>query len=88
MIDYDLESSLPIIKFEINIKENCPAGCPCNTYECEDFTPTTTSTTSAATTATDPNAKDAVLMLSTYKSNNVPMVIEYNGKNHLIKILC
>ena len=31
----------------------------------------------------EPVVKDAVLLLSTYSSNNVPMVIGYNGKLHL-----
>ena len=65
------------------IKENCPGGCPCDDYECEDITPTVTSTTSVATTTIEPVAKDAVLLLSTYYSDNVPMVIGYNGKLHL-----
>ena len=65
------------------IQENCPGGCPCDDFECEDITPTVTSTTSVATTTIEPVAKDAVLLLSTYSSSNVPMVIGYNGKLHL-----
>ena len=61
------------------IKENCPGGCPCDSYECEDVSPTITSTTLLATTTTEPKAKEAVLMLSTRFPDNVPMVIGYNG---------
>ena len=71
-----------MIHFKL-IQENCPGGCPCDDYECEDITPTVTSTTSVATTTTEPVAKDAVLLLSTWSSRNVPMVIGYNGKLHL-----
>ena len=66
-----------------SIQENCPGGCPCDDYECEDITPTVTSTTPVATTTIEPVAKDAVLLLDTRSSNNVPMVIGYNGKLHL-----
>ena len=67
---------------KIIIQENCPAGCPCDSFECEDVSPTATSTTSVATTTTEPAEKEAVLMLSTYDSSNVPMVISYNGMLH------
>ena len=58
------------------IKENCPGGCPCDAYECEDSTPTVPSK------ALEPVAK-AVLLLNDLYSDNVPMVITYNGKLHL-----
>ena len=64
-------------------EENCPGGCPCDDYDCEDITPTVTSTTSVATTTIEPVAKDAVLLLQTGSSRNFPMVIGYNGKLHL-----
>ena len=64
-------------------EENCPGGCPCDDYECEDIIPTVTSTTSVATTTIEPVAKDAVLLLQTGSSRNFPMVIGYNGKLHL-----
>ena len=72
--------TLQIITFII--KENCPAGCPCDSYECEDITTTVSSTTSVGTTTTwtEPVAKDAVLMLNTKSSDNIPMVIGLNGK--------
>ena len=65
------------------MKENCPTGCPCDSYECEDITPTVTSTTSVVTTTTEPVSKDAVLMLNTKSSDNIPMVIGFNGKSPL-----
>ena len=43
-----------------------------------------TSTTSVATTTSEPAAKEAVLLLSTMYSSNVPMVIGYNGKRHKV----
>ena len=71
-------------KLTFIIKENCPTGCPCDSYECEDttttMTTTTTTTTTSATTITIPVAKDAVLMLNTKSSDNIPMVIGYNGQ--------
>ena len=69
--------------FKIILKENCPAGCPCESYECEEITPTVTSTTSMATTETEPLVEKAVLLLSTLPHGNisdVPHVIRYNGK--------
>ena len=70
---------------EIITKENCPAGCPCDSYECENSSSTVTSTTSTtgATTTTKPARTDAVLLLSTRSSDNVPMVIGYNGKQNM-----
>ena len=56
------------------IKENCPGGCPCDAYECEDSTPPVPST--------EPVAK-AVLLLNDRYFDNVPMVITYDGKLHL-----
>ena len=58
-------------------QENCKAGCPCESYECDDITTTQASTTTIATTAPP---KEAVLLLSTYPSSNVPMVIDFKGK--------
>ena len=64
------------------IQENCPAGCPCESYDCDDVSPTVSPTTTSVvttSTTTEPVAKKAVLMLST-RYNNVPMVIGYNGE--------
>ena len=74
-----LKLALILFDIKIVIKENCPAGCPCDTYECEDVSPTVTPT-SAVTTTTEPVANEAVLLLSIGNPNNVPMVIGYNGK--------
>ena len=40
-----------------------------------------------ATTTSEPAAKEAVLMLSTVYSSNVPMVIGYNGKRHKVFLI-
>ena len=59
---------------------DCPNGCDgCANSICEC---SVTSTTSVSTTTSKSAAKEAVLMLSTAYSTNVPMVIGYNG-NHL-----
>ena len=84
MITVELFSFQLQFLYHLNIiQENCPAGCPCDFYDCDDVSPTVspTTTTSVVTTSTttEPVAKDAVLMLST-RYNNVPMVIGYKGK--------
>ena len=66
----------------IGIKKNCPGGCPCDSFDCEDDTATTT-----LTTTTESVAKKAVLVLSTYISSNVPMVIGYNGKQRQVFLI-
>ena len=60
---------------------NCKGGCPCDSYECDDMTTTPSSTTTIATTTTTSAEppKEAVLLLSTYRSGNVPMVIDFEG---------
>ena len=52
---------------------NCPSGCPCDSFEFEDVTPTVTSTTLVPSTTTKPMPKEWVLMLSTAFDDNVPM---------------
>ena len=61
---------------------NCKGGCPCDSYECDDITTTPVSTTTIATTTTTSaeTPKEAVLLLSTYRSSNVPMVIDFVGR--------
>ena len=44
---------------------------------------TTSTTKSLATTTNKPAVKDHVLMLNTYKSSNVPMVIGLDGESVL-----
>ena len=68
---------LLILRFDSLTQKNCPAGCPCDAYKCDDVT---TTTTSMATTTTASTMKKAVLMLNTYDSGNVPMVIGFNGE--------
>ena len=61
------EFQLLAISIKNIVQDNCPAGCPCDSYECEY--------------EEEPKVKEAVLMLSTYaKSQNKPMVIGFNGK--------
>ena len=72
------------------IKENCSAGCPCNDFDCHAPTsvPTTTTTTTTTTiiTTTTPISptRNAVLVLSTFKSNNKPFIVDFNGKYFML----
>ena len=65
---------------------NCKGGCPCDSYECNELTTTQASTTSMTTTTTAQPTKEAVLVLSTWNSNNVPMVIDFEGRTLTINI--
>ena len=56
-------------------------GCPCESYECDGMTTTSELTTTIPTTTSDPT-KRAVLLLSTYYSSNLPMVIDFEGEVH------
>ena len=53
--------------------ENCSDGCPCDSYECEQ----TTTTSSVATTVAP---KTSVLVLNTFREYNVPVKIYANGR--------
>ena len=79
----DSDDSLRRYNFKTKIKDNCPSGCPCELYDCDDTSPTITSTTSMATTTTEPSPKEAVLMLCSKTSTNIPMVIGFNGKSNI-----
>ena len=64
----------------ILFQSNCKMGCPCESYECDGMTTTTSElTTTIPTTTLDPTKK-AVLLLSTYYSSNLPMVIDFEGE--------
>ena len=67
-------------------QENCKGGCPCDSYECNEVTTTQATTTSIATTTTAQPTKEAVLLLSTMNSNNVPMVIDFEGRTITINV--
>ena len=71
------------LKNLIRVKKNCPGGCPCSSYECEDISSTINPTTISEPITTTAAHNDAVLVLSTYSdegSENVPMVIQFNGE--------
>ena len=83
-----------IAKFNSFIQANCPAGCPCDEFNCLDTTTsadhststapmtTTTAITTMTTTSTSiPATPNAVLVLSTYNSENKPMVVTLEGLN-------
>ena len=58
--------------------QDCPNGCHgCSNSICEDSYSSTTSSIIATTTV--PSQKSA-LMLNTARSDNVPMVITFNGE--------
>ena len=76
--------------FNSFIQANCPAGCPCDEFNCLETTTsadvststaqiTTTISTTTSTTTASPTP-NAVLVLSTYKSENKPMVVTFEGK--------
>ena len=61
-------------------KKNCPGGCPCEFFECEEVSPAVTSTTSSTISITEPVVKDAVLVLISIQwYSNVSMVIGFDG---------
>ena len=68
--------------FELNSthKENCSAGCPCSGFDCLGPTSAPDITTSTATGTTTSPTVNAVLVLSTYNSNNKPMLVDFKGK--------
>ena len=81
------------------IKSNCPAGCPCNSFDCLETTTsadittstapatsTTSITTTSTTSTTAPASPNAVLVLSNYQSGTKPMVITFDGKKFLVTI--
>ena len=55
------------------LKADCPVGCPCPTYDCQE------ATTSAPTTTVSPIEINHVLVLNTRDSNNKPVVIQSAG---------
>ena len=55
-------------------KENCSAGCPCDEWDCEDQT---TTTSEVLTTALP---EKSVLVLSNTNSRSVPMVVSFDGE--------
>ena len=69
-------------------EKNCPSGCPCPLYECDDITPTMDPTTPVIETTTATVYEEAVLVLSsTYSDSNItnpPMVIGFDGKYNII----
>ena len=64
------------------IKAECPGGCPCFDYDCDDFIstsiPLTTTTTSTSTTTE--KLEKAVLLLDNRNADNLPMVISFDGE--------
>ena len=55
--------------YECPCNAGCPNGCPCPNYQCE------------TTIKTTKKKSSSVLILNTYKANNVPVVTDLNGKN-------
>ena len=74
-------------------KENCLAGCPCDTFTCDIDSTTTTqvettvpSVTSSSTT-TSPMKEKAVLLISNIHSRGQPPVVaNFNGQSKLYEI--
>ena len=55
-------------------QENCSAGCPCDEWNCEDQTTTTSEVSTTALPET------SVLVLSNTNSRSVPMVVSFEGE--------
>ena len=60
-------------------QENCPTGCPCPDYQCPATTTALTSSTITSTTTTPTDTW--ILVLNTYSSYNVPLIIDGRGQS-------
>ena len=61
-------------------KKNCIGGCPCPNYSCIETTESPdVTTTFQPDTTTSPTA-NAVLILNTVNSANMPMVVDFDGQ--------
>lgn len=56
-------------------KSDCPTGCPCPNYVCTEVT-----TEALTTTTISAKNKNSVLVLNTYYTPNVPIIIDSNGR--------
>ena len=63
----------------IKLKEDCSAGCPCSDFDCAAPTSVPTTTTTTLTTTSISPTRNAVLVISTYDSNNKPFIVDFNG---------
>ena len=72
---------------------NCPAGCPCESYDCDQTTTPATTTTAKTTTqsttttttvptTTRPASENSVMVLNTYDVMNKPLVIPFQAGIH------
>ncbi len=66
--------------FYIYFQENCQGGCPYDDFPCIESTTAPDVTTSTAPATTPQPSANAVLVLSTYKTANKPMVVDFDGK--------
>ena len=66
------------------LKANCPTGCPCENYECES----TVTTTVLPTGTAEPKEKAILVLHNTDNENNVPVVINLDGKSILYLCFC
>ena len=64
----------------LKIQENCSAGCPCSEFDCIETTSTPEVTTATVPPTTTTPTGNAVLVLSTNKSQNKPFIVDFNGK--------
>ena len=58
------------------------AGCPCSGFDCLAPTSVPEVTTATVPATTTPQNGNAVLLLSTYNSNNKPVIVDFSGKYH------
>ena len=83
------KSGCPCDSFECNHQTTTPVASTTQSTTTTAITTSTATTTTVTTTTALQPSKEAVLLLSTKYSSNVPMVIDFEGKtfkNHMIFI--
>ena len=64
----------------IHFKENCIGGCPCPNYSCAETTATPDVTTPSQPETTTSPTSNAVLILNSAYSSNIPMIVDFDGR--------
>ena len=85
----DCARDLDLNMLECPCMKNCPYGCPCDNYQCQQTTTQTTTTTTASTTlitttttttTTTANPNTSILILSTRYYNTKPVLTDSTGQ--------
>ena len=69
------------LRLVIVLQENCIGGCPCENYSCLETTTSPAVTAPTVPQTTTAPVANAVLVLSTYNTENKPMIIDFDGEN-------